>query len=68
MTLKVTISSIFPLHLALDNRLYTKDIVIGLIDISDPIYILLYLFNAGKEPPAPFSDAGVDNTEDGLGC
>ncbi|MCZ6794951.1 MAG: CotH kinase family protein, partial [Planctomycetota bacterium] len=40
----------------------------GDIDVSDPIYTLLFLFAGGGEPPAPFPEAGVDSTGDGLGC
>ena len=40
----------------------------GGVDISDPIGLLQHLFVGGKAPPAPFPDAGLDPTEDGLGC
>lgn len=40
----------------------------GAITISDPIYILLYLYCGGLPPPLPFPAAGVDPTEDELSC
>jgi len=40
----------------------------GVIDISDPIYLLNYLFVGGGEPPAPFPIAGLDPTDDELDC
>ncbi|MEE3199738.1 MAG: dockerin type I domain-containing protein, partial [Planctomycetota bacterium] len=40
----------------------------GEADVSDAIFILRYLFSAGAAPPAPFPEAGVDPTKDGLWC
>ncbi len=40
----------------------------GVIDISDPVYLLFYLFVGGAEPPPPFHDAGPDPTRDNLEC
>ena len=40
----------------------------GVLDISDPIFTLLYLFADGSPPPAPFPNCGVDMTPDSLGC
>ncbi len=39
----------------------------GVIDISDPIYILLDLYEGGPPPPPPGS-CGVDLTPDALDC
>ena len=33
-----------------------------LINIADPVYLLLYLFAGGPEPPPPFPDPGPDPT------
>ncbi|HAK96568.1 MAG TPA: hypothetical protein DCM87_16655 [Planctomycetes bacterium] len=41
----------------------------GRIDIADPIYLLMYLFAAGRPPASPFPQAGADLTPwDDLGC
>ena len=41
----------------------------GFLDISDPVYLLFFLFLQGDPPPAPYPDAGDDPTfRDGLGC
>lgn len=42
----------------------------GLLDISDPVYLLFYLFIGNSPPPpAPFPEAGIDPTfRDNLGC
>ncbi len=41
----------------------------GSVDISDPVYILFYLFAAGSAPPAPGSSVcGADPTHDTLNC
>jgi hypothetical protein len=44
----------------------------GGVDLSDPIYLLLYLFEGGTPPPPPFDPtgktAGPDPTPDDLGC
>ena len=42
----------------------------GILDISDPVYLLFYLFIANSPPPPPpFPEAGNDPTfRDNLGC
>jgi hypothetical protein len=41
----------------------------GFLDISDPVYLLFFLFLQGDPPPAPYPNAGDDPTfRDGLGC
>jgi hypothetical protein len=40
----------------------------GDVDLSDAVYELVYLFNGGREPPAPFSAPGQDPTADDLDC
>jgi formylglycine-generating enzyme required for sulfatase activity len=40
----------------------------GQIDISDGVYVLSFLFTGGREPPAPYPEAGPDPTGDGLDC
>jgi hypothetical protein len=41
----------------------------AVIDVSDPIYLLFYLFLNGPPPPAPYPQAGMDPTfRDNLGC
>jgi hypothetical protein len=41
----------------------------GSVNISDAVYLLVYLFNRGLEPPAPGTSApGIDPTPDALGC
>ena len=42
----------------------------GILDISDPVYLLFYLFIANSlPPPEPFPGAGNDPTfRDNLGC
>ncbi len=40
----------------------------GSIDISDPVYLLTFLFSGGAEPPAPFPACGEDPTADALDC
>ncbi len=41
----------------------------GAVDISDPIYLLQYLFVSGPPPAPPFPDLGEDpTTGDSLGC
>ena len=37
-------------------------------DISDPIYVLMYLFSNGNPPPPPFPACGTDPTTDSLDC
>ncbi len=41
----------------------------GHLDISDPIFLLQYLFQSGSPlPPSPFPDAGIDPTGDAIDC
>jgi len=40
----------------------------GLVDVTDVIKITAYLFLGFEPPPPPFSECGLDPTEDGLGC
>lgn len=41
----------------------------GRIDLADPIYLLMYLFAAGRPPASPFPQPGADLTPwDDLGC
>jgi hypothetical protein len=34
----------------------------GIVDVSDVIYLINYLYKDGPAPPAPFPDPGVDPT------
>ncbi len=34
----------------------------GNIDLTDPIYLLIYIYHAGPQPAAPFPEAGLDPT------
>lgn len=40
----------------------------GELDISDPLWLVGYLFAGGAAPPEPFPGCGSDPTPDGLGC
>jgi hypothetical protein len=41
----------------------------GTVDISDPVYILFFLFVGGPQPPIPYPEAGKDPTFlDNLEC
>ena len=41
----------------------------GILDVSDPVYLLFHLFLQGPSPPPPFPGAGSDPTfRDNLGC
>ncbi len=40
----------------------------GARSVSDPVYLLRFLFVAGPPPPSPGAKCGVDPTEDSLGC
>ncbi|MEM7260535.1 MAG: hypothetical protein AAF488_00995 [Planctomycetota bacterium] len=40
----------------------------GAFDVSDPVYLLAFLFAGGPEPLPPYPDCGTDATSDGLGC
>jgi hypothetical protein len=38
------------------------------IDLSDPVYILVYRLRSGPPPPPPFPTCGQDTTVDALTC
>lgn len=38
------------------------------INIADPIFLLLFLFQGGSAPPTPFPDCGTDPTTSVFGC
>ena len=38
----------------------------GVVDVSDAIYVLDYLFKSGSPIPLPFPEAGIDPTDDDL--
>ncbi len=40
----------------------------GIVDISDGIYTLNFLFSGGKDISAPYPSKGFDPTPDALGC
>jgi len=40
----------------------------GVVDISDAIYTLLFLFGPIAYLPSPFGECGYDTTEDQLTC
>lgn len=40
----------------------------GVIDIADPVATLNYLFLGARALPPPLATAGLDPTEDALGC
>lgn len=40
----------------------------GLVELSDPIYLLSHLFGSGPRPTPPFPTCGYDATEDALLC
>jgi hypothetical protein len=40
----------------------------GILDVSDPIALLGYLFLGQREPPPPFESCGIDPTADELTC
>jgi hypothetical protein len=40
----------------------------GTLNITDPVYLLDFLFRRGERPPAPFPGPGVDPSGDDLGC
>lgn len=40
----------------------------GVIDITDPVYILQYLFLAGPILPPPYPEKDFDRTRDQLAC
>jgi hypothetical protein len=40
----------------------------GVIEVTDAVYLLSYLFRGEPAPPAPFPDVGQDGTDDSLTC
>ncbi len=40
----------------------------GVLNVSDVIYLLNFVFRGGAAPEPPFREEGVDPTFDGLGC
>lgn len=40
----------------------------GAANVSDPVYLLRFLFLGGPPPPAPWPNCGADPTADALGC
>lgn len=40
----------------------------GVVDISDPTFLLSFLFLGGTQPPAPGATCGGDPSTDALGC
>jgi len=40
----------------------------GAVTITDPIFLLSYLFRGGAAPRSPFPDLGPDATPDSLDC
>ena len=40
----------------------------GLTDVSDPIYLLNYLYLGGPPPATPYPHCGGDETEDSESC
>jgi len=40
----------------------------GVLNITDAVYTLSFLFLGGPPPAAPYPEAGLDPTEDGLTC
>jgi hypothetical protein len=40
----------------------------GLVDASDVVYLIEYLFRAGDAPSSPFPECGLDVTEDDVDC
>ncbi len=40
----------------------------GLLDTTDPLVLLSWLFLAGEDPPPPFLECGPDPTDDELSC
>ncbi|MGE4613701.1 MAG: hypothetical protein AAEJ46_05125, partial [Planctomycetota bacterium] len=42
----------------------------GLLNITDPVFMVLYIFGIGVAPPYPFPDCGLESYPDvdGLDC
>ena len=40
----------------------------GDLDITDGVYLLLFLYRGGYQIPAPYPNCGFDGTDDGLDC
>ncbi len=40
----------------------------GSVDVTDPVYLLNFLFAGGPSPAAPFSECGLDPTPDDVTC
>ena len=40
----------------------------GELSVSDPVNLLLYLFQGDRPPPAPFPRCGEDPSDDAIGC
>jgi hypothetical protein len=40
----------------------------GLLNIADPIHLLVFLFGGETAPPAPFPDCDTDPSDDLLEC
>lgn len=40
----------------------------GIVDASDVVYLIEYLFRAGSSPPTPFLECGADPTPDETDC
>jgi hypothetical protein len=40
----------------------------GVLDVTDPIVLLDFLFRQGAPPPDPYPEEGPDPTDDPLGC
>ena len=40
----------------------------GAVELSDAISVIAYQFSSGAQPPPPFEQCGVDQTDDTLGC
>ncbi len=40
----------------------------GKVDVTDPVYLLNFLFTGGAPPALPFAECGQDPTVDDLRC
>jgi hypothetical protein len=59
------LSGLVPVCRELDRLDVNDD---GQIDVSDPPYLMRFLFGGGSPPPAPYPLPGADTTEDALDC